>query len=163
MSFDYGVLKRILIAIIFSLINWESQYVVILDQLSLLKLSIKCNFLNEIQKPCFLTYLIHLFYRQILTEGGSAVDAYISVSLALGVTRTTSSGIGGGGHLNFYKRQETLYLSIPLIKTLQIKGNTTECHNSHKYSHSNTTECHNSHKYSHSNQLVIIPIYNFLQ
>ncbi|XP_067942701.1 scoloptoxin SSD14-like isoform X2 [Watersipora subatra] len=41
---------------------------------------------------------------QMLAEGGSAVDAMIATSLCLGVTRTTSSGVGGGGFMNFYQR-----------------------------------------------------------
>ena len=49
--------------------------------------------------------LMFLFYnRQMLAEGGSAVDAAIAISLCLGVTRPTSSGIGGGGFMNYYKR-----------------------------------------------------------
>ena len=40
--------------------------------------------------------------RQMLAEGGSAIDALIAMSLCLGVYRTTSSGIGGGGFMTIY-------------------------------------------------------------
>ena len=40
----------------------------------------------------------------MLAEGGSAVDAAIAMSLCLGVTRHSASGIGGGGFMNYYKR-----------------------------------------------------------
>ena len=48
----------------------------------------------------------------MLAEGGSAVDAMIAVSLCLGVTRMTSSGIGGGGFMNYYKRYHILLYLI---------------------------------------------------
>lgn len=40
----------------------------------------------------------------MLAEGGSAVDAAIAVSLAIGVERSLSSGIGGGGFMTYYSR-----------------------------------------------------------
>lgn len=42
--------------------------------------------------------------REMLAEGGSAIDAMIATSLCLGVLRSASSGIGGGGLLTFYHR-----------------------------------------------------------
>ena len=65
-----------------------------------------------------------MLYRQILAEGGSAIDAMIAMSLSLGVTRIVSSGIGGGGLLNYYKRYiitlnvgNLFYLYSPIIAT----------------------------------------------
>jgi len=40
----------------------------------------------------------------MLAEGGSGIDAMIAVSLCLGVTRTLSSGVGGGGFTTYYNR-----------------------------------------------------------
>ena len=60
-----------------------------------------------------------MLYRQILAEGGSAIDAMIAMSLSLGVTRIVSSGIGGGGLLNYYKRYIiTLFKHWQLVLSL---------------------------------------------
>ncbi|KAF6021148.1 GGT1 [Bugula neritina] len=42
---------------------------------------------------------------QMLAEGGSGIDAMIAVSLCLGVARSLSSGVGGGGFTTYYNRE----------------------------------------------------------
>ncbi len=50
---------------------------------------------------------------EILTKGGSAIDAVIAAQLVLNVVEPQSSGIGGGGFLLYYdsKTKKTIYLN----------------------------------------------------
>jgi len=66
-------------------------------------ISVKCEVHGQ-GEGMFYAHRCITCYRKMLAEGGTAVDAYIAVSLCLGVLRTVSSGVGGGAFLNFYNR-----------------------------------------------------------
>lgn len=44
------------------------------------------------------------FYRDVLKDGGSSVDAAIAASLCVGLHSSQASGIGGGSFMMIYER-----------------------------------------------------------
>ena len=63
--------------------------------------------------------------KKILKKGGSAVDAAIAVFLCIGTLQFHYSGIGGGGFMLIYKRDEKKMYGFDYRETVPAKANKT--------------------------------------
>lgn len=61
--------------------------------------------------------------KEILLKGGSAVDAAIAIFLCLGTVQFHYSGIGGGGFMLIYKRDEKKMYAFDYRETVPANAN----------------------------------------